>query len=133
MQPRDMLQAFPNGNMITEAAQGKRPLPSDPIQFGLWEVQVTRYKQQQQQQQQSIAATAAPMSPEDAAKKAAADKAAQDAAAQQAKDGAHHIAQVLLTLPREKRMSTLLLVPVTDRLAFSNRCTNGDRRPLYVD
>ena len=136
MQPRDMLQAFPNGNMITEAAQGKRPLPSDPIQFGLWEVQVTRYKQQQQQQQQqqqSIAATAAPMSPEDAAKKAAADKAAQDAAAQQAKDVAHHIAQVLLSLPREKRMSTLMLLPVSDRLAFSSSLPNDDRDRLVAD
>jgi uncharacterized protein (DUF1800 family) len=134
MQPRDMLLNFPNGNMITEASQGKRQLPSDPIHYGLWEILVARYKLQVQQQQQNIAAApAAPLSPEDAAKKAAADKAAQDAAAQQAKDTAHHIALVLLNLPREKRMSSLMLLPVGDRLVFAGSLPNDDRDRLVAD
>jgi uncharacterized protein (DUF1800 family) len=135
MQPRDMLQAFPNGHMITEAAQGKRPLPSDPIQSGLWEVLVARYRQQQQLNQQNVAALAAaiPMSPEEAAKKAAADKAAQDAATQQAKDAAHHIALMLLTLPKEKRMGALMQLPINDRLAFASNLPNEDRDRLMPD
>jgi len=135
MQPRDMLQAFPNGNMIREAAEGKRPLPSDPIQYGFWEVLVARYKQQQQQNQQNVAALAAaiPMSPEEAAKKAAADKAAQDAITQQAKDAAHHIAQMLLTLPKEKRMPALMQLPINDRLAFATNLPNEDRDRLMPD
>jgi hypothetical protein len=137
MQSRDLVQSFPNGNMVTEAVQGKRPLPSDPIQYGLWEVLVARYKQQQQlnqqNQQQQTAAAATPMSPEDAAKKAAADKAAQDAATQQSRDIAHHIAQMLLTIPREKRMAALMQLPVTDRIAFANNLPNEDRDRLLPE
>ena len=40
MQPRELAQAFPTGQMIREAAEKKRPLPSDPVQYGLWEVLV---------------------------------------------------------------------------------------------
>ena len=138
MQARDLLQNFPNGNMIREATDGKRPLPSDPIQYGLWEVLVARYRQQQQQNQQNqqnagAAAGAAAMSPEDAAKKAAADKAAQDAATQQSKDIAHHIAQMLLTIPREKRMAALMQLPVTDRMAFAGNLPNEDRDRLLPE
>src|SRR5262249_4089743 len=38
MSAREAAQNFPSGQMIAEAAQKKRAMPSDPVQFGLWEV-----------------------------------------------------------------------------------------------
>ena len=35
MSPRDLVFAFPNGQLVREAAEKKRPLPSDPAQYGL--------------------------------------------------------------------------------------------------
>ena len=47
MQPRELAQAFPTYQMIREAAEGKRGMPSDPLQYGLWEVLVDKYNEQQ--------------------------------------------------------------------------------------
>ena len=133
MQPRDLVQYFPDGGMVRAAADGKRPLPSDPVQYGLWELLVARDKQQREQNQQKAAAPATPMSPEEAAKKAAADKAAQDAANQQARDVAHHVAQLLLTMPREKRMPSLMQLPISDRQAFASNLPGEDRDRLVSE
>src|SRR5262249_61472570 len=56
MQPRELAQAFPTGQMVREAAEGKRPLPSDAVQYGLWEVLVDKYNEQQKA---NVAVTAA--------------------------------------------------------------------------
>ncbi len=43
--PRELAQTFPSGPMIREAAEKKPPLPSDPVQFGLWEVLVDKHSE----------------------------------------------------------------------------------------
>lgn len=45
MRPRELTDAFPTGQMIGEAAEGKRSMPSDPLQYGVCEVLVDQYKE----------------------------------------------------------------------------------------
>src|SRR5215471_8106657 len=85
MQPRELAQAFPTGQMIREAAEKKRPMPSDPVQYGLWEVLVDKYNEQQK------ASGSAQGAIDDSAQKAAEDAR---------KDAAAHLADMLLALPK---------------------------------
>ena len=119
MQPRDLAQAFPTGQMIREAAEGKRAMPSDPTQFGVWEVLVERYKEQQKS---NAGATAA-------AEDAAAQKSAEDSK----KDVAAHLADMLLSLPKANRMTALIKLPVSDRLILSQYISGDARGKLVAD
>ncbi len=92
MSARELAQAFPTNQMVREAAEGKRAMPSDPTQYGLWEVLVDRYKEQQKNNGNAIAGVAPPVDPAD-----------QKAAEQQSKDTARHIAEMLLALPKANR------------------------------
>src|SRR5437868_6899195 len=38
MPPKELVQAFPPNNVIRQVAEGKLPMPADPIQAGLYEV-----------------------------------------------------------------------------------------------
>jgi uncharacterized protein (DUF1800 family) len=119
MQPRDLAQAFPTGQMIHEAAEGKRTMPSDPVQFGVWEVLVERYKEQQKNNAGAQAAV------EDAA----ALKSAEDSK----KDTAAHLADMLLSLPKANRMTALIKLPVSDRLILSQYVSGDARGKLVAD
>src|SRR6266700_552756 len=118
MQPRELVQAFPTNQMIREAAEGKRPLPSDPVQYGLWEVLVDKYKIQQKN---NAATTAAP------------DDAAQKAMEDAAKDTARHIADMLLSLPKANRMTALMKLPIDDRRALAQYAPGDLRDRLFAD
>src|SRR5437763_301909 len=110
MSPRDLVLAFPNGQLIREAADKKRPLPSDPVQYGLWEVLVTKYTEHQQKNNAALPAL------DDAAQKAA--EQAAKAAEQSAKETARNVANMLLSLPKPERMPTLMKMPMGDRRAL---------------
>jgi hypothetical protein len=110
MQPKELVLAFPNGQLIREAADKKRPLPSDPVQFGLWEVLVTKYSEQQQKN------GAAQPALDEAAQKAA--EQAAKTAEQTAKETAKNVANMLLSLPKPERMPTLMKMPMSDRRAL---------------
>jgi len=119
MQSKDLVQTFPTNGMIKDAADGKRPPIVDPIQAGLWEIWVARYRDQQKP-----VATPPPTPPTPE------EQAAQRAAVQ---DVAKHVAQLLLSLPREKRMSTLMQLPISDRLAFAGNLPGDLRDKLLAD
>src|SRR5258708_22441274 len=122
MSARDLAQAFPTNQMVREAAEGKRAMPSDPTEFGLWEVLVDRYKEQQKNNGAAIAGVAPPVDPAD-----------QKAAEQQSKDTARHIAEMLLALPKANRMSTLMRLPISDRRAMVQYAPQDLRDKLVVD
>jgi uncharacterized protein (DUF1800 family) len=103
MSAKDLAQNFPTGGMIREAAEKKRPLPSDPIQYGMWEVLVDKYNDQQKANTAAAQPTPTP------------DEAAQKAAQQSAQDTARHIADMLLALPKANRMSSFMKLPMSDR------------------
>src|SRR5216684_1628604 len=122
MSPRELAQAFPTNQMVREAAEGKRAMPSDPTQYGLWEVLVDRYKEQQKNNGKAIAGVALPVDPAD-----------QKATEQQSKDTARHIAETLLALPKANRMSTLMRLPISDRRAMVQYAPQDLRDKLVVD
>jgi uncharacterized protein (DUF1800 family) len=123
MPPRDLLQAFPNGQMIREAAEKKRPMPSDPVQFGLWEVLVDKYNDQQKANAAAAQATPQPTP----------DEAAQKAAVQAGQDAARHLADMLLSLPKPNRMPSLMKLPVSDRRILLQYAPGDMRDKLVAD
>jgi uncharacterized protein (DUF1800 family) len=123
MPPRDLVQAFPTGQLIREAAEKKRPLPSDPVQFGLWEVLVDKYNEQQKNNAAATQTTAQP----------AADEAAQKSAAQAGQDAARHLADLLLSLPKVNRMPSLMKLPVSDRRILIQYIPGDMRDRLIAD
>jgi uncharacterized protein (DUF1800 family) len=125
MSPRDSLQTFPPGQYIRDAADKKRPLPSDPIQFGLWEVLID--KENEQRAKNAAAGQPLPV-PDEAAQKAAAQ-----AAAQAGRDAAHHLADMLLSLPKANRMPALMKLPVADRRALVQYVPGDMRDKLLTD
>lgn len=60
MNPREMVEEFPDNAMIRQVANGKRPMPSDPARRAVYQVQVARLQAKQQEKRQ--AAQAAPPS-----------------------------------------------------------------------
>jgi uncharacterized protein (DUF1800 family) len=121
MQPRELVQAFPNGQMIREAAEKKRPFPADPVQYGLWEVLVDKYNEQQRAN--TAAAQPAPTP----------DEATQKAGAQAGQDTARHLADLLLSLPKANRMPALMKLPISDRRILLQYVPGDMRDKLLAD
>jgi Protein of unknown function (DUF1800) len=51
MQIRDLVQMFPNNNLLKSAADGKTPLPTDPMKPAIYEVQISMREDRQKQDQ----------------------------------------------------------------------------------
>jgi uncharacterized protein (DUF1800 family) len=120
MQPKELVQAFPPNNLVRQVAEGKQPMPADPIQAGLYEVLIDKYNEQKNAA--ATASSAAP--PDDAAKKEAEAKA---------QDDAQHIAQLLLSMPKEKRLPSLMQMPVGDRRTLVTNLKGELRDKLFAD
>jgi uncharacterized protein (DUF1800 family) len=121
MSARDLAQNFPTGSMIREAAEKKRPLPSDPIQYGMWEVLVDKYNDQQKANTGAAQPTPTP------------DEAAQKAAQQSAQDTARHLADMLLALPKANRMPSFMRLPLADRRTLLQYIPGDMRDRLLSD
>ena len=121
MQPRELAQAFPTGQMIREAAEKKRPFPSDPVQYGLWEVLVDKYDEQQKANTAAAQPVATP------------DEATQKASAQAGQDTARHLADMLLSLPMANRMPALMKLPISDRRILLQYVPGDMRDKLLAD
>ncbi|HEY6270956.1 MAG TPA: DUF1800 domain-containing protein [Terriglobales bacterium] len=121
MSARDLLQAFPPATYIREAEENKRAMPSDPIEFGLWEVLIDRDNEQRGKN----AASGQPMEPP--------DEAARKAAAQASRDAARHLADMLLSLPKANRMPALMKLPVGDRRTLVQYAPPDMRDKLLMD
>ncbi len=121
MSPRDLFQTFPPPQYIRDVVDKKRPMPSDPIQFGLWEILVDK----ENEQRAKNAAAGQPMPPS--------DEAAQKAAAQAGREAARHLADMLLSLPKANRMPALMKLPVADRRALAQYAPGDMRDKLLAD
>jgi uncharacterized protein (DUF1800 family) len=121
MQPRELAQAFPTGQMIREAAEKKRPFPSDPVQYGLWEVLVDKYDEQQKANTAAAQPVATP------------DEATQKASTQAGQDTARHLADMLLSLPKANRMPALMKLPISDRRILLQYVPGDMRDKLLAD
>ncbi len=126
MQPKDLIANFPNYFAISQTAEGRRPFPTDPTQFGLMEVFVDKYNEQKRNNAAAAAAAVQTVSQPQ-------DDAARRAAAQKAQEDAGHIADMLMSLPKQNRMSTLLKLPVGDRRLVTTSLREDARDRLLAD
>jgi uncharacterized protein (DUF1800 family) len=62
MSSKEILENFPDGQMIRQVAEGKRPMPDDPVRRAIYQVQVARLeeKQEKEKKEQKAAYNPAP-------------------------------------------------------------------------
>jgi uncharacterized protein (DUF1800 family) len=117
MSTRDLVQTFPNNNLVKQAAEGKIPLPNDPLKRSIYEVQISILAERQRQDQLARDGKAP-----DADTKAKIEKQNQDAVATQA-DG-------ILALPKEKRMEAIIALAPDERRLFVTSVHGSQRDRL---
>jgi uncharacterized protein (DUF1800 family) len=120
MSTRDLVQTFPNNNLIRQAAEGKIAMPADPLKRSIYEVQISILAERQKQDQ--AARDGKVLDPDI---KAQIDKQNQDTVAAQA-DG-------ILALPKEKRMEAILALSPDARRLFAANIHGGQRDRLLAD
>jgi uncharacterized protein (DUF1800 family) len=120
MSTRDLVQTFPNNNLVKSAAEGKLPLPTDPLKRSIYEVQVSILAERQKQDQAARDGKTL-----DAETKAKVDKQNQDAVAIQA--------DIILGLPKEKRMEAIVALPPDERRLFVTSIRGLQRDRLLAD
>ena len=120
MSTREMVQTFPNNNLIKAAAEGKIPLPTDPMKRSIYEVQISILAERQKQDQLARDGKAP-----DADTKAKMDKQNQDTVAVQA--------DRILELPKEKRMEAIIAMPPDERRLFVTNIRGPQRDRLLAD
>jgi uncharacterized protein (DUF1800 family) len=62
MSPKEIAENFPDGQMIKQVIDGKRPMPSDPARRAVYQVQIARFEQRQEKKQEkaTVASAAVP-------------------------------------------------------------------------
>jgi uncharacterized protein (DUF1800 family) len=120
MSIRDLVQTFPNNNLIRSAAEGKTPLPTDPLKRSIYEVQISILADRQKQDQ-----AARDGKTMDADTKAKIDKQNQDTVSAEA--------DAILTQPKEKRMDAILALAPDDRRLLVSNIRGQQRDRLLAD
>ncbi len=123
MTPAQALTVFPDRGTIQRVADGKQPMPTDPLLAAMYEVQVTKLRQQAVSTKPD-ASGSLPVEPSDA-EKSAVKEGGQFAAAR--------IAGELMAMPKNQRMAALIQMPVEDRIAFTSYLGGDQRNMLLAD
>ena len=121
MTPEQALTLFPDRGTIQQVADGKKPMPTDPLLATMYEVQVAKL-QREAAGRKPDAAGNLPPEPSDAEK--ATEK-------QEGQIVAARIAGELFAMPRNQRMTALIQMPVDDRIAFTTY-VGGDQKNLLL-
>jgi uncharacterized protein (DUF1800 family) len=122
LQPDQALTLFPDRFTVQQVAEGKRPYPADPLLAAMYEVQVYRFNHDVDMKK--VDANGKPVLTPPADAEVAEQKKTDQATAAR-------IAGQLFSLPREQRMSTLIQLPVADRIAFTTYVA-GDQKNLLL-
>ncbi len=120
MSTRDLVQTFPNNNLVKQAAEGKIALPADPLKRSIYEVQISILAERQKQEQAARDGKII-----DAETKAKIDKQNQDTVAAQADS--------ILALPKEKRMEAILALQPDERRLFATIIHGAQRDRLLAE
>jgi uncharacterized protein (DUF1800 family) len=120
MSTRDLVQTFPNTNLVKSASEGKTPLPTDPLKRTIYEVQISILADRQKQEQ-----LARDGKTPDAETKAKIDKQNQDTVSAEADS--------ILALAKEKRMEAILALSPDERRLFVSLIHGQQRDRLLAD
>ena len=61
MGSHEIAESFPDGQMVKQVLDGKRPMPSDPAKRAIYEVQIARQQEKKERKEEKGAAGAAPV------------------------------------------------------------------------
>jgi uncharacterized protein (DUF1800 family) len=120
MSTRDLIETFPNNNLVKQAAEGKIALPTDSLKRSIYEVQISILAERQKQEQANREGRVI-----DADTKAKIDKQNQDTVAAQA--------DRILSLPKEKRMDAILALQPDERRLFATTIRGAQRDRLLAE
>ncbi len=123
MSAEDALKTFPDRGLVTAVADGKVPMPSDPLLAAVYEVQVHKLQQERDVKNANGTAKARPELTD----------AEKDTLKKQGQDAAARIAGALFALPKAQRMNALLAMPIDDRIAFTSYVAGDQRNLLLAD
>ena len=121
MTPEQALMQFPDRGTIQRVADGKQPMPADPLLAAMYEVQVAKLRKEAEARRVDVAGN--PLAEPSDAEKAAEKQEGQISAAR--------IAGELFALPKNQRMTALIAMPVEDRIAFTG-FVGGDQKNLLI-
>ena len=123
MTPDQALALFPDRGTIQQVADGKKPMPTDPLLAAMYEVQIAKLRREAAARKPDAAGNL-PAEPSDA-EKAAERQGGQFTAARIAGD--------LFALPKNQRMAALVQMPVDDRIAFTSYLGGDQKNQLLTD
>jgi uncharacterized protein (DUF1800 family) len=63
MSSKEIVEEFPDNQMIKQVMDGKKPMPSDPARRAVFEVQIARQQEKQEKTQRKAEETAQPLAP----------------------------------------------------------------------
>ena len=122
MTPDQAITVFPDRGTIQQVADGKKPMPADPLLASMYEVQIAKLRQEAAARKPDAAGNLP--EPSDA-EKAGEKQGGQFTAARIAGD--------LFALPKNQRMAALIQMPVEDRIAFTSYLGGDQRNQLLAD
>ena len=122
MTPEQALTVFPDRGTIQQVADGKKPMPTDPLMAAMYEVQIAKLRQQRV----NLKPDAGGKMPEQSDADRAADK-------QVGQMTASRIAGQLFAMPKNQRMAALIEMPVEDRIAITTYVARDQRNMLLAD
>jgi len=123
MTPDQALALFPDRGTIQQVADGKKPMPTDPLLAAMYEVQIAKLRREAAARKPDAEGNL-PAEPSDA-EKAAERQGGQFTAARIAGD--------LFALPKNQRMAALVQMPVDDRIAFTSYLGGDQKNQLLAD
>jgi uncharacterized protein (DUF1800 family) len=123
MTPDQALTVFPDRGTIQQVADGKKPMPADPLLASMYEVQIAKLRREAAARKPDAAGNL-PAEPSDA-EKAGERQGGQFTAARIAGD--------LFALPKNQRMATLIQMPVEDRIAFTSYLGGDQKNQVLAD
>jgi uncharacterized protein (DUF1800 family) len=123
MGTREIVENFPPEQMIKAVANGKQPLPSDPLKRAVYQAQLDRYQNKEERKQEAANT--------DSGKP---DKMADDERArrQQERIDVAQKAEELLDMPPDQRMKALLKMSPEEQRIMTNSL-QGDKRDEFLE
>jgi uncharacterized protein (DUF1800 family) len=121
MTPEQALAVFPDRGTIQRVADGKQPMPGDPLLAAMYEVQIAKLRKEADARK--VDANGNLLAEPSDAEKAAEKQEGQIIAAR--------VAGELFALPKNQRMTALTAMPVEDQIAFTSN-VNGDQKNLLL-
>jgi uncharacterized protein (DUF1800 family) len=124
MQPAQALEVYPDRPQVTAVADGKAPMPTDPLRAAVFEVEIAKLNKERDQKKPDASGQ---VKPEPSDEEKAAQKKADQAEASR-------IFGELIAMPKAQRMDAVIKMPVEDRIVLTaNGNLPGDQRNLLIN